>query len=87
VASAYGTNRNMTCPACGLAYDDMRTGLSFKQARRDIIAIGVDRKTGKTKYGRRHGVLGYMHELKMILWDQHVGICTDAAELAQRRSA
>jgi hypothetical protein len=74
----------MTCPGCGLAYDDFRTGLSFIQVRRDIISIGTDRKTGKTKYGRRHGTLGYWHELKMMLWDAHVGECTDAME--QRRA-
>jgi hypothetical protein len=81
VTSAYGKNRGMRCDGCGLCYDDFRTGMTFEQVRRDIIAIKVDRKTGKTKYGRRHGTLGYWHELKMLLWDQHVGECTDAKEM------
>lgn len=87
MASAYGKNRNMVCPGCRLAYDTFTTGMTWKQVRNDIIAIGIDRKTGKTKYGRRHGVLGYWHELKMMLWDQHVGECTDAVEVNARRSA
>lgn len=79
MASAYGENRKMVCPGCKLRYDDFRTGMKFKQIRRDIIAIGTDTHTGKTKYGRRNGVLGYWHELKMMLWDQHVGECTHAS--------
>lgn len=84
MSSAYGKNRNMTCPGCGLEYDKFRTGMTWKEVRRLIITIGTDRKTGKTKYGRRHGVLGFWHEQKMMFWDQHVGECTDAAEMARR---
>lgn len=80
MASSFGASRGMVCPGCGLAYDKFSTGMTFKQVRNDIIAIGTDRKTGKTKYGRRGGTLGYWHELKMLMWDQHVGECTDAAE-------
>ncbi len=86
--SSFGRSRNMVCPGCGLAYDKLRTGMTFLQVRRDIISIGTDGKTGKTKYGRRNGTLGYWHELKMMFWDQHVGECTDAAEaVAKKRSA
>lgn len=77
MASAYGENHGLNCDGCGLRYDDFRTGMSFRQVRRDIIAIGTDGKTGKTKYGRRRGVLGFWHELKQQLWEQHVGMCTD----------
>lgn len=87
MASAFGKNRNMVCPGCGLKYDDMRTGMTFKDVRNLIITIGTDRKTGKTKYGRRGGVLGYHHELKLMMWDQHVGECTDAAEAKAARGA
>ncbi len=72
----------MVCPGCGIKYDLFRTGMTWKQVRRDIIAIGTDRKTGRTKYGRRNGVLGYFHELKLMLWDGHCGECSDAAEIA-----
>jgi hypothetical protein len=63
-----------------MCYDAFSTGMSWTEIRRLIITIGVDGKTGKTKYGRRNGVLGYWHELKMMFWDQHVGECTDARE-------
>jgi hypothetical protein len=70
--------------ACGLKYDDMRLGMTFATARREIIAIGVDRKTGRTKYGRRGGVLGFLFELKQSMWKSHVAACDDA--LAERRA-
>lgn len=75
MASAFGDNRNMVCPSCGLRYDLMRTGLTFERVRNDIIAIGWCTKKNKIKHGRRRGVLGYWHELKMMLWDQHLGDC------------
>jgi hypothetical protein len=81
--SAFGSSRGLRCPGCGLGYDDFRCGWQFKTSRREIIAIKVDRKTGKTKYGRRSGTLGWMHEQKMLYWDQHVGECSDAFEAAQ----
>lgn len=83
MASAYGENHGLIC-ACGLRYDDMRLGISFKQARREIIAIGTDRKTGKTKYGRRGGVLGFLFELKQSMWKSHVAACDDA--MSERRA-
>lgn len=89
MASAFGANRNMVCPHCGERYDDMRTGRTFKELRNEIISIGTDAKTGKTKYGRRHGVLGYWHELKMLYWDQHLAMCESAAagKKKKRRTA
>jgi len=76
--SRYGEQRNMKCGGCGLPYDDFRCGWTFAEARREIIAIGTDKKTGKTKYGRRHGVLGYLHELKKLSWKAHVDACEAA---------
>lgn len=89
MASNYGRDRNLTCPGCGIRYDyehgvGFSTGLTFTEVRRTIIAIGTDKKTGKTKYGRRNGVLGYMHELKQIMWKAHVAECR---EFHERRSA
>lgn len=86
MASAYGESRGMVCKHCGLRYDDLRTGRSFKELRNEIISIGVDKRTGKTKYGRRHGVLGYWHELKMLYWQLHVDECESAAN-PKRRTA
>lgn len=88
--STFGADRKMVCPACGLEYDDMRTGQTFLTARRDIIAIGVDAKTGKVKHGRRNGTLGFMHGQKMALWRAHVDECVsahDEATPAARRAA
>lgn len=76
MASSWGADHgNLRCSVCGLRYDDMRTGLTFKEARRLIISIGWCSKMGHVKNGRRNGVLGYMHELKLQFWDQHVGLC------------
>lgn len=77
MSSSFGAARGLVC-VCGLAYDAFRAGLSFKQARRDIISIGT-KKDGSLKYGRRHGVLGYMHEQKLLAWDQHVALCESAS--------
>jgi hypothetical protein len=86
VASEYGKNRNMRCDGCGLGYDDFRTGLSFTDIRRMIISIGTDRKTQRTKYGRRHGVLGYHFELKQLMWRQHVDECASAKAESKMRT-
>jgi hypothetical protein len=80
--STFGAARGMVCVACGLRYDDLRAGVTFVSARRDIIAIGVDAKTGRTKYGRRNGTLGFMHQRKMALWRAHVDECVSAHETA-----
>ncbi len=67
--------RPMTCPVCGLHYDKFRTGMDFTEVRNLIISIGWCTKMGHVKNGRRNGVLGFMHELKMGQWDQHLGLC------------
>lgn len=90
MASSYGATRNMTCPGCGMPYDyharmqphGFTVGASFKTSRREIIALKEDRKTGKTKYGRRHGTLGYMHQLKKLAWRAHVDECVTAFDAA-----
>ncbi len=63
------------CQVCGLRYDAMRIGLDFADARRLIISIGWCTKRNRVKNGRRNGVLGYMHELKLSYWNQHVALC------------
>jgi hypothetical protein len=73
--STYGAKRRLVCRICGERYDDMRTGLTFKEVRNLIISIGFCTKMGHVKNGRRAGVLGYWHELKLQFWDQHVGLC------------
>lgn len=75
MGSCYGESHGLTCRVCGLRYDDMRTGLTFKDVRNLIITIGWCTKRQRVKNGRRHGVLGFWHELKRSYWDQHVGMC------------
>lgn len=89
MASTYGATRKLVCPVCGLRYDDMHTGLTFKEVRNLIISIGWCSKMGHVKNGRRRGVLGYWHELKLNFWDQHVGLCesTNRIPEAQRTPA
>lgn len=75
MASRFGATRNMVCTHCGATYDAMRTGMTFAEVRNLIITIGWCTKKGHVKNGRRAGVLGYWHELKMGQWAQHLGLC------------
>ena len=85
MASHYGATRRMKCRGCGLRYDDFTTGMTFKEVRNLIIAIGWCTKKNKIKHGRRSGVLGYWHELKLQFWDQHVGMCETESDKQKRR--
>lgn len=75
MASTYGEDRKIACPVCGMRYDAYRIGSSFAALRREIIAIDVDARTGKKKYGRRNGVLGLAHQRKWMAWTNHVEEC------------
>lgn len=83
--STYGRDRGLVCPVCGQCYDAFRTGLTFDQVRRDIIAIGWCRKRNRVKNGRRSGVLGYMHEMKQRMWADHVAACRSAKKQRKRK--
>ena len=89
MASRWGEEHGQRCEACGLRYDDMRTGLTFKDVRNLIITIGFCTKMGHVKNGRRSGVLGYWHELKRSYWAQHLGLCEQAMrdEIARQGAA
>jgi hypothetical protein len=56
----------MVCPYCKITYADFRTGLTYQMVY-DMI------KTRKWK--RRHGVLGYWHQLKQSMFEQHKKEC------------
>lgn len=75
MSSRWGEMHEKPCEACGLRYDDMKTGMTFKEIRNLIITIGWCTKKGHVKNGRRSGVLGYWHELKLGQWKQHIGLC------------
>jgi phage FluMu gp28-like protein len=55
------------CPVCGLAYDDFRTGMSYH----DVYHLIYTRQ-----HKRRHGVLGYWHETKIKMFEEHVAECS-----------
>lgn len=93
MASKYGETRGIVCETCGLRYDDFRSGMTFKEVRNLIITIGWCTKKNKIKHGRRNGVLGFWHELKIQMWSVHEGDCRDGAQtskvakLAKRKRA
>lgn len=62
----------MTCPNCGIEYDDFRTGLTFREVRRMMFTGAADPCDWRHK--RRRSVLGFWHELKTQLWQYHVNM-------------
>jgi len=54
------------CPECFLHYNNFKTGFTFY----DIYYIIYHRK-----FKRRSGVLGYWHEMKIKMWNQHIENC------------
>jgi len=66
------------CEKCGLKYKDMTTGLTFKDVKQMMFDNSPD--PADWKYKRRHTVLGYWHELKLQLWEEHVRTCKGETE-------
>ncbi len=86
MSSSWGRDHgNLKCDGCGIKYDKFRLGMSFDDARKAIIAIQTDGRTGRTKYGREYGVLGYLHEMKLLAWADHVQRCTNGEQTGPRR--
>lgn len=56
----------MHCEYCGLDYDAFRTGLTYAEVYMLIYTRA---------HKRRHGVLGYWHELKGKMFAEHVAEC------------
>jgi hypothetical protein len=65
------------CPACGLKYEDFRTGLTFQDVK-DTFWSGSD-DPADWKYSRRHSVLGRWHQMKLELWTEHTDNCGQIA--------
>ena len=66
--------------ACGVMYDAMRTGMTYREVRRGMDPV---RWIGR----RRSSVLGYW-QMKLEMWDQMHSECLAAAEREEdRRSA
>lgn len=60
----------MTCAACGISYQDFRTGLTFAVVRAMMFTGSSDVSQWRQK--GRHSVLGFWHELKLQAWHYHV---------------
>lgn len=71
----HGTN---TACRCGLTYDALRTGLTFREVASWLWVGNPDRTTWRQK--TRHTVLGRWREHKLELWTDHVNTCQDLVE-------
>lgn len=62
-----------TCERCGLRYEDLDTGLTY----REIVGMlwSADPDPATWRYKRRGTVLGMWHQMKLELWTQHLATC------------
>ncbi len=65
----------MTCDGCGITYASLRTGWTFRDARRAMFVHDPDPTTWRHKH--RRAVLGFWHEIKLQLWAYHTGQCSE----------
>ena len=61
------------CDACGIEYDDFRTGEDYQSVYDTLWKASDDRSQWLNK--GRHTVLGRWHELKQSLWRDHLEMC------------
>lgn len=76
--------RHEKCEHCGLTYEQLRTGYTYKEIRM-LLWVG-DPDYSKWKYKRRHTVLGLWHQIKKSMWSEHLYIC-DMMALAKEEAA
>jgi len=62
-----------TCANCGLKYQDMRTGYTYRDIFQMFWSGSEDPSTWRNK--RRGTVLGRWHQLKLELWEYHLELC------------
>jgi hypothetical protein len=67
--------RDLTCPHCGLHYDELKTGLTFGCVR-SLLWSWSDDPT-QWRYKTRRIVLGFWHQMKQDMWRAHVAECRD----------
>lgn len=65
--------------ACGCTYEEFRLGMTFADARRMLWDIEDRNRPGWWRQKRRHGVLGFLREMKLHAWDSVHGYCATAA--------
>lgn len=63
---------------CGARYDEFRTGLSFADVRAMMRSASDNPADWRQK--RRNSVLGFWHELKLMMWEQAHGACRERYE-------
>lgn len=66
------------CPWCGLAYRELRTGLTFKEVFAMLWSGSND--PADWRYKRRNTVLGKWHQIKREMWEEHLYVCEKQAE-------
>lgn len=66
------------CEHCGLAYNDLRTGETYKSVREMLWSGSDDSSTWV--YKRRNTVLGKWHEIKLVMWGEHLELCQRQAD-------
>lgn len=73
------------CEHCGTLYREFRTGLTY----RDVYAmlwVGSD-DPATWKYKRRSTILGFWHQWKKSLWEEHQEWCRKQAEYEAEQEA
>lgn len=63
----------IVCEECGLKYENFKTGLEYKDVYVQFWSNSDDYRDWHPK--RRHTVLGRWHEIKMMLWKEHIEHC------------
>ncbi len=63
--------------ACGACYEDLRTGLTFREVRAMLYDQEDRNRPGWWRQKRRNSVLGFWRELKLKLWDSMHGYCAE----------
>ncbi len=68
-------SQDTACSVCGLVYRDFRTGLTFGDVRREFWKQTDDRTQWHP--ARRHTVLGRWRQIKLSMFEQHLGECAE----------
>lgn len=66
-------NLPMTCPVCGIAYTNFRTGYTFRDVK-EMLWVNSE-NPDDWKYKRKNTVLGRWRQIKMEMWRCHIETC------------
>ncbi len=76
------SRRTPAACVCGCTYAEFRLGMSFAEVRRMMWDQEDRNRPGWWRQKRRHGVLGYMRELKIHAFYALHRYCEDAMGVA-----